>query len=211
MKQLPRVLMFAVGALSAAIVLSSLAFGIAVLFVGPKPAWMIFGFEIVSMVAGVMGILLAVGRFQEGQGMTLACVAATTAVAAFLAWLSVPAGLEINGRNEPLNLTNWLFAREGASVLLGGIAAFAVLSRDRRSLSYLTKSIITGAPVLALAGGAFVGRHSLGPMLAAMPVWLSMLLACIMGVILVGLLSACGHCLIRAFEMGRIEGKQPNA
>ena len=41
--------------------------------------------------------------------------------------------------------------------------------------------------------------------IAWLPGWLSAIGACVVGLVMVGLVSATGHCLIRAFEMGRSE------
>lgn len=205
MKPLPKLVMLTVALLSGAVGLSALAFGVASLLLGEKPYWMIFGFEIVTMVAAVIGVLFARGKFQEGQGMALACVAATFAVSAFLGWLSAQGQLQIKGSATPVGLDGWLAARVGAALVIGALGAYAVLSRSPRSRPYLLWAMLTGGPVVVAMGAGFVARGRLESMLQSMPAWLTTALAGILGITVVVLLSAAGHCLIRAFEMGRAE------
>ncbi|MBL9001529.1 MAG: hypothetical protein JNK25_10385 [Phycisphaerae bacterium] len=204
MKPLPKLLMLTVALLCGAVGLSAAVFGIVSLLVGAKPFWMIFGFELVTIVASALGVIFARGRFQEGQGMALACIAASMAVAAFLAQLSVQGQLQLKD-GSTISLKGWLVARLGAALILGAIGAYAVLVRHPRSRGYVLRAVLTGGPVAAGALIALGARGHVESAMKAMPGWLSSTMIGVVGLLAVVLLSACGHCLVRAFEFGRTE------
>jgi len=205
MKPLPRIVSLTIALLCGAVGLSAVAFGIAALFVGEKPFWMIVGFEIVTLVAAVLGVLFARGKFQDGQGLALACVAGCFGVGAFLAWLSVQGRLQIRGGDSTIGLNGWLLARLGAAGLIAALGAFAVLRRNPASVGYMIRATLAGGPVILIAALAVLARGSLTGAAQNVPVWLISVVAGVLGIGAVVLLSACGHCLIRAFELGRQE------
>src|SRR6267142_2051810 len=83
----PKPVRLFVGVLCAVVCLSSLGMIVGAMILSPKPVWVLFGFEVVITVATVLGVLFAMGRFQDGQGLAMACVAGTIAVGSFLGWL----------------------------------------------------------------------------------------------------------------------------
>jgi hypothetical protein len=205
MQPLPKLLSLTIALLCAAVGLSAAAFGIAALFIGEKPFWMIVGFEIVTVVASVLGVMFARGRFQDGQGLALACVAGCFGAGAFLAWLSVQGRIQVKGSDATIGLNGWLMARLAAAAVLAAIGAFAVLRRNPASVGYVIRAMLTGGPVVLGAALVFMARGSLAGALQGVPAWLLSIAVGVLGIGAVALLSASGHCLIRAFEMGRQE------
>ena len=53
------------------VVTGALGMIVASLLLGPKPVWVLFGFETVIAVAAPMGVLFALGRFQDGRLLDL--------------------------------------------------------------------------------------------------------------------------------------------
>src|ERR1043166_2727299 len=71
------------GVLCAALALSAAAEMVACVLV-PRPLYFMLGFEVVALVAAVFGVLLAMGRFAQGPGLGLLCVAAAIGVGSLL-------------------------------------------------------------------------------------------------------------------------------
>src|SRR5437899_6996502 len=105
-----------VGVLCAAVLLSALGMMLAALFLSDKPVWVLFGFEVAISVASVLGILFARGKFQNGQGLAMACVAGTIVVGSFLGWLGTQHHLTTTRGDIPLN--TWLLGRLAAAAAL---------------------------------------------------------------------------------------------
>src|SRR5436189_5413138 len=76
-----------VGAICGAVLLSALAMVVASTLLVATPVWVLFGFELVIAIACVTGLQFAAGKYQDGQGLAMACVAGTIAVGSFLGWL----------------------------------------------------------------------------------------------------------------------------
>lgn len=190
-----------VGVLSAAVLVSAAAMAIAALALAVRPVWLLFGFEAVAGVGAVLGLLFARGRFQDGQGLAMACVGGTIGVASFLGWLAVRGTLPL--ASASVSLTPWLAARLGAAGLLAAVGAYAVLRRNAASLRYGVRAGATGGLLLVTAGVGVLLRHRLLAGIAGLPdplgaiVWL---LVAILGGVLI---CAAAHFTIRAFEMGR--------
>jgi hypothetical protein len=190
-----------VGILCAMVLLSAAGMIFAALILSDKPVWVLFGFEVAIAVASVLGILFSRGRFQDGQGLAMACVAGTIGVGSFLGWLGTQHHLTTTHGDIPLN--TWLLGRLGAAAALGAVGALLVLSRNPRSWSYLWKSALTGGPLVVLLAAYFIKRAALSSALAALPGWIAGLTAILGGLVAIVLISASVHCLIRAFELGR--------
>src|SRR3954466_11027292 len=73
----PKPVRVMVGTLCAVICLSAIAMAAAALLVSRSPVWFLFGFEVVIAITAPMGVLFAMGRFQDGQGLALLCIAGT--------------------------------------------------------------------------------------------------------------------------------------
>jgi hypothetical protein len=199
----PKPVRVLVGFLCAFVLVSSLGMMGASVFVAIKPVWVLFGFEVVIAVASVIGIMFAAGRYQDGQGLALACVSGTIAVGSMLGWLGAQHHLTTSGGDVSLN--GWLLGRVGAALALGLVGALLVLSRNPRSWSYLLRSAITGGPIVLAAGAYMLKRSAMSNALGALPGWLAGIGGTIGAIIAVVLISASVHSMIRAFELGRTD------
>lgn len=197
---MPRV---AAGALSAVALVSALSVAGIALVRGAQPYWLLVGMEVCIAMAGVFGVLFLRRKFADGPAMTLLCIAGTVFAAGFLSWLAVRSGIKLKG-DQSLNVKMLMLARVGIAVALVGLASLEVLRRDRRSLGLLGRAMATGVPLAIIAGGLFLGRDALATQ-QAVPAWIVWTLVSIGVVVAMALLCACGHFVIRAFEMGRPE------
>lgn len=194
-----------VGVVSAAVALSALGLGLGAVFIAPKVVWVLLGFEVVTLVAAVLGLLFALGRFQDGQGLALACIAGTFFIAAVLGF--VGAGRQLPTADGGIPLKGLLLGRIGAALLLGGVGAGLVLMRDRRSWGYLGRSAALGGPVVLALGAYIVSPGKVTGLLGSLPGWALGLGLTVAGLLAVVMVSASVHLLVRAFELGRVEEK----
>lgn len=204
MYPVPAPIRAAVLILSALVLVSAVAGAVAAIWVptvaGERASWAMFGFEIVTIVAAVLGILLGLGRFTDGPALALACVAGTILLASGFGWQG--AGRQLGG----VSLTPMLLGRAGIAMTLGLLAAYCVLSRRREAWSLAIRGVLLLAPVVVLMGALVVPRvrawveGALGQSPAVQ------FLAVTVGFLIVtALVSAGGHLLITAFEAGRTE------
>lgn len=199
----------AAGALSAVALVSALGVAGIALVRGAQPYWLLVGMEVCIAMAGVFGVLFLRRKFADGPAMTLLCIAGTVFAAGFLSWLAVRSGIKLKG-DQSLNVKMLMLARVGIAVALVGLASLEVLRRDRRSLGLLGRAMATGVPLAIIAGGLFLGRDALATQ-QAVPAWIVWTLVSIGVVVAMALLCACGHFVIRAFEMGRPENTAPTS
>jgi len=208
MKPLPPLLLLTVRVLCIAVGLCAAATAVASLTIAEKPLWLIVGFECVVVVASILGLQFSRGAYRLGQGMALACIAASILIATLLSYLSVQGRFQVRGQDAAVSLKLWLFARVGAAALLGLFGAYAVLIRNPKSWHYLLRSVLTGVPVLLALAGGYVFRGRISGVLSTLSGWtaaLAAIIAIIAGLLIVVLISASVHCLIRAFEVGRTD------
>jgi hypothetical protein len=200
----PRWLTLTLAAICVGVGLSAIAMIAVAAFVCLKPAWLVIGFEVVALVAAVLGLLQARARLVDAPGLGLGGIALVFGPAAFLAWLSVQGRFQVGGQVDSVSITPWLAGRLAAGLLVGAMAAFLVLGRSVRSRYYLVRSAVAAAP-LAIGGAAFLilMRTGAGASLATMPGIVTGMILTVVGLVAVILVSASLHCLIRAFEMGR--------
>lgn len=200
----PRWLTLTLAAICVGVGLSAIAMIAVAAFVCLKPAWLVIGFEVVALVAAVLGLLQARARLVDAPGLALGGIALVFGPAAFLAWLSVQGRFQVGGAVDSVSITPWLAGRVAAGVLVGAMAAFLVLGRNVRSRYYLVRSALAAAP-LAIGGGIalVVMRSGAAASLASMPGIVTGMILTVVGLLAVILVSASLHCLIRAFEMGR--------
>lgn len=189
------------GMLSLAALVSALGVAGIALFRGAQPYWLLVGMEACIAMAGVFGVLFQRRKFADGPAMTLLCIAGTIFAAGFLSWLAVRSGIKLKG-DQSLNVKMVMLARVGIAAALVGLASFEVLRRNRRSIGQLGRAFATGVPLLIIAGGLYAGRDAIAAQ-QVVPAWIVWTLVSIGVVIAMGLLCACGHFVIRAFEMGR--------
>src|SRR3954465_10295691 len=127
---------------------------VATTMISVKPIWLMFGFEIVIAVATVLGLQFALGRYQDGQGLALACVAGTIAVGSVLGWIGAQRHLTTS--HGDISLNAWLLGRLAAALALGAVGAVFVLSRNQRSWWHLIKAALLGGPIVMLAAAYVV-------------------------------------------------------
>jgi len=198
-----------VGLVSAAMLVSAVA-GIAAALMAERTLWYMLGFEIITLVAAIFGVLLGMGRFAEGPGLGLLCVMAAVAVGSVLGDLSTQLANPIRG---PLlytygtsglfevPLTGFMVGRFIGAAALGACGAWLVLARHpKQSFSSLGRGAACGVLFLALLAGAW----KLRPHLAAVGTFARTLGAFAFGVIAIGLLAATVHFTVGAFQLGRL-------
>ncbi len=198
------------GVNSAAVLVSAVALAIGAvcqpfLVDGLKPAWILMGFELVSLTAAVMGILFWRGQFRHGPGLALACVAGTILLASGLGGLSA----QWTVANQSIKLL--VVARAAAAGLIALSGAACVLGRDPRGWPTFLKGVLWGLPILALAawfvkaGGAFLDPvNNLGTV--------ARMIAYGLGSLVIGI-SMCVsvHLIVKAFEFGRFKQDEEDA
>jgi hypothetical protein len=163
-----------------------------------KPAWALLGFESITIIAAVLGVLFGLGRFRDAPGMALACIAGTIFAAAVLGWKSVTASAGQSRAVAGIPLTPVILAQVLAALMLGAAAAFSVLSRRRAAWKPAIIGAALGSP-LAIVAMAFLYRGTRPTVVGALGSPLGAVLAL---VVLGGLLAASVHLIIRAFEIG---------
>jgi hypothetical protein len=199
----PKLVRLVVGVLCAAVGLSALGLGLGAAFAGPKVVWVLLGFEVVTLAAGVIGVLFALGRFREAPGLALACVAGTFFVAAVLGY--VGSGRQLPLAEGGIALKGMLLARLAAAMVVGGGGGGLVLARDRRSWGYLIKSAALGGPVLLALGVYAASPVRVRGALDSLPGWLVAVGLIVGGLLGIVMVSASVHLLVRAFELGKLE------
>ncbi|MBX3381149.1 MAG: hypothetical protein KF805_13730 [Phycisphaeraceae bacterium] len=134
---IPSGLRAAIAVLSALIIASSVATIGASFFAEGRPPWALMGFELLTIMAGAFGLATARGRFADGPGLALACVAGTVLAASIFGYLGT------TGQIGDWKLHTWLIARATTAALVGLLAAWVVLRRT------------PGAWLLALRGTVY--------------------------------------------------------
>lgn len=121
-------------------------------FAGEVPAINLLGFEIVALLAGVMGTLIGLGRFRDGAPLGALCVSGAVAVGALFGWISVQRSF------AGVNLTPFVAGRVFAAgiVLLG--AVLLVIGFRVGAWLRLFGGLVLALPPLAIAGIAMTGR-----------------------------------------------------
>ncbi len=206
---LPKIVRILVGLLCVAVALSAMAMiGIGVFGAHATP-WILIGFESVVVLSCAAGLLFCFNRFQEGQGLAVVCTAGTIAFSAFCTWLSLANHELILDPSKPgISYTPVAAARIAAGGILGLVAAYAVLRRDpRRSASYLIRAALVLAPVVAFLAWTVLLPGSARGVAGSMPGWLLATVAFVGSIVGLTLISVGLHCIIRAFEAGRLEQK----
>ncbi len=195
-----RLLILAVCSLTA---ISALAFAYIVLAETVKPLLLMLGFEIVTLVACILGILFGLGRFQNGQGLALACVSACIFVGAVLNYKSTQGLLQTNDASGGIGLRWYVLSRLVAAAVVALIGCGLVLARNPTSLTYLLRAAAFSLPLLAAGGIGYLQRERVMTAAASLPSVVTALIVVVGGLGAVILISGAAHCVIRAFECGR--------
>lgn len=186
----------------AGLALSGLALSIGAVAAGPQPKWPLFGFEIVLLVASVIGVLLAQGKLRGAPGLALLCVAGTIFIACVLGYFGANGRLDLRGDRAPILLKPLLAARLGLVAGLACASMFVVLRRDRVAVGTFAKGLLWAAPLIVGGLLAWKMRTTLG----GLPGPAQAALVFFGGVALIACLSGAGHLFIRAFEIGSAKG-----
>lgn len=200
----PRIARVFVLLVSDVVLVSALVLAAASLLATVRPTWMLFGFEVVTVLASLLGIQAGRGRFREGPGLALASIGGTIAVASFLGWVSIRGELPL--KNSSISMNAWLAGRVAAGALLAMVGALSVLGRDRRSWGYLLRAGIAALPLGVLGAAAVLYRGRLVDLISGLPGILGVVTWAVLGVVCAVALCAAAHCTIRAFECGRTQG-----
>ncbi len=190
--------------LSVVLGLSSLPVLWLTLVAGDAILWFSSAFELLVVAAAVIGVLAGLGRFRDGWGLALACVAGTSLVVGVFAFVELRANFNADPTYAGM-LKPYLAARVGLAAAFGLLASLAVFSRNRASWNALIRGLIVLAPAagitawLATRGSAFLGATRATPGAEAARI----LVLCLGGLVFIGLISVGLHLLIRAYELGR--------
>jgi hypothetical protein len=185
---------------------AGLSIGLPLVMAGEQPRWAMFGFELVCLVAAVLGVLAGRGAFAAGPGLALACIAGTILVASGLGWQS--AGRQMGG----VALWPLLLARAAAAAVLAGAGAWAVLSRRPGAVRLAALGALLVLPVAigAAATMAPAGKRLIGAVTGGSAA-MEFAVVALAFLIATALLAAGGHLIIRAFEMGRAPASEAEA
>lgn len=174
-------------------------------------AWGMMGFEAVTLLAAIFGVLIGLGRFRDGFGLALACLAGVVLVALVF-------GIHVDARTKIADdpdfrpwVNRMLMLRVLAVFAYAFCASAGVFARNPKCWGTAIKGIACLLPVAAIGaaymkfGLPFEGDGSGQP---NAPRVISVLVA---GLLLIILISAGGHLLIRAYEQGRPKNDAPEA
>ncbi len=185
--------------------LASLALGALALLRGfqgataspPLPFTIVF--DALGVLAAIFGVLTALGRFNFGPATALTCVAGVSVVCAALGFDTVGGGGFSAIARDPMVLTR--IALSMGVLALGGVI---VLVRDPRDsfrhlfvgLALLVASVVVAGIWLLPPLQAWLQSKSVVGLASAV---VALIATATLGI---GLVSAAGHNLIRAFEFG---------
>lgn len=199
---LPGAIRALVFALSAITVLSALGMAVASVAIAPTPVWIMFGFEVVIALAGVIGLCGAWGKFDDGQAMWLLCIAGSILVGGFLSYLGTRTGIVLVKDGAPISTFLWCMGRLAIGGTFGALAVYAVLRRTADGRRYFIRGAVLGGVLGAFATPFALARGVPG-FLGNLPGPLEGAALTIIGIVMTMLACAAGHCFIRAFECGR--------
>ena len=194
------------GVLCAAIAVSGAVFMILGCVADAKPVFTLVGFEVVALVSGVLGVLVATGRLKEGPALAFAMIAGVVFAGTVLGYLSATGQrdfLRPNGKLGSIPMGLWLHGRVIATLVLGAVAAMMVLTRDRRSLGLFVRGVVCGVPVVLMLLAAWKFGLGGGGTQQGSGEVIRIVGALVGGVLSLALISASGHYIIRAFEVSR--------
>lgn len=172
-------------------------------------AWALFGFELVTLLAAVFGILTGLGKFRDGFGLALACLAGAVLLALVF-------GIHVDARTKIADdptFRPWVNRMLLLRVLIvfgySFCASAGVFARNPKCWGAAVKGLLCLLPVAALGGAymkfglPFAGDGS------GQPNALRVIFVLAIGLLMIILISAGGHLLIRAYEFGRPENDAP--
>lgn len=199
----PTIILRLLLAISLFCLVSALA-GMVIAFKGQS--WYMLAFEFVVVISAAPGLMIGAGRVRSGHAMGMLCLGGVVGVTAALIDPELMKALiqRQTPKVDPVwgvNILPWILARLAAGAVLVGLSALTVLlRRPGRSLPLLAKGMAFGLPVL-VCGGLVLVPSMRGKLSALSPV--SLIVLAIAGTaVLCVLISASGHLIIRAFQVG---------
>ncbi|MBL0921655.1 MAG: hypothetical protein IBJ10_05945 [Phycisphaerales bacterium] len=196
MRQNPRILLAAATLLGLAIVASSAFVMFRAATASPLQFFSV-GFEAIALFAGAIAVLVGRGKFAEGPGLALLCVAGVVFVAAAVSY-TTPRAIPLYDTRmlrDPFTL-----ARLGTAGAAGALGALFVLLRNPAlSFRRLALGLLWTGVAFALASPAIFARGALSGL---NPV-LTTVGGLVAFVVFVSFLSAGVHFIILAFEAGK--------
>lgn len=195
------------GVISAAVLMSALAYGGASMAMSAQVPWVQFAFEPVVIAACVVGLIFAFGKLRWAPAMTLVCFAGTVLVASVLTYRGMLGQIQIAGRDRGLSLKPWLVGRVGAAVVLFVFAALEVVRRDAGAKRFFARGLIASVPFAVSLGGFLFVLQQHSPGTSSMPGWMSVGLLVTLGIAAGVTLCMAGNCFMRAFEIGADVGE----
>lgn len=185
--------------------------------------WMIASFEVVVVCAGVVAMLTGMGRYRQGPALALLCAGGAIGTLAVLSEPALVSGF-FGTQGTPLVIGDFkilplMMGRGIAGGILVASAALVVWGRSgARSAGYLIRAGLTGAGALLIVvlglwhapkdgarAGALGVLDRVSGLLTSLPLLVQIVLVILALFLVIGLVSASGHCLIRSFEVGRLE------
>lgn len=172
-------------------------------------AWLTFAFQGTIVVAGALGVLQGLGRFDSGPSLSACCVAGTFFVAGFLGYYGAGGSIAFRallsgdpGAFNPGQLPTWaLLVDLGAAGVAGAASGLLALGRSpKESWRQLAVGVALGAPVLI--GGAAAYKLHLVQRIGSMNMIAATILTVALFLVVVGLVSASAGSIIRAFSAG---------
>lgn len=189
-----RVIRVVVGLLGVAATLSA-GYGASVSY---GKAWAFFGFEAVSIFAGLAALVFAMGRIRLAPELALACIAGTLFVSAVLGYVPIRQGLE----GLPLKPLWWAATRLGLAGLFAAVAVIMSIAPNSSAVWTLARAIAWAVPLAVVC--AWYKFASLAPLTSGQAGVLEVLRVLAVFVVAVASgVSLCAfvHYAIRAFEI----------
>jgi len=190
--------------------LAAIGAGIAgAVLTGRAGAWLTFAFQLTVVITGVLGVLQGIGKIRGAPSMAALCVAGTFFVAGFLGYYgaggSIAFGSLLRGDLGAFNdgkLPSWVLLLEmGAACVAGAVAGLLALGRSpKESWKQLVLGLALGAPVVIGAAAAY--KMHLVSRVMSLNMIVSTVILVVLFVLVVGLLSASGNAIIKAFSAG---------
>jgi len=158
--------------------------------------WVLFGFELIVLIAGFFTLGWAIRGARDGAPLALACLGGSIGVAAILGYV---------GTNPPvvgsMPLLPWTLGLLGVATAQGLLGGLLVLDRDQRAWGRLIRGVLLGLPVAALLAAMAVGsvRQGVVGWLSELPGAVQAAGVLVAFLLFTGLLSASVHLTIAAF------------
>tara|TARA_R110000868_G_scaffold411617_1_gene706310 strand:- start:397035 stop:397751 length:717 start_codon:yes stop_codon:yes gene_type:complete len=172
-------------------------------------AWGFFGFELITVLAGVYAVLLGLGKFKQGWAIGVTAIAGSILVAlVFGLYVDFIMARKTDFPSLYPLAKNTLIARAAIIAALFTLASIAVFARNSKSVVYIVKAAACALPIVVVAG---IMRADIGPGAAINNALeagsgsgaLQAVVGLALGLFFIVLISAAGHLMIRAYESGR--------